>query len=197
VTVVPLVAGGEWPDTEAPQRRRAQAAGPARRLPGPGSANEIAAREYGVDRDSIEAAGAVNLEPALDSTSLTERLTRCVALITYGRAHAAYKKQSDALDQRIGEHRPPRRHGGHAEAYAIGGGAGAVAVAAVAGLLVWRQRRMPRVRRPRPALTTARSLDELRKHAEAELVALGEALEAGDGTRVRRVRRVRSCRTGP
>ena len=181
VTIVPLVAGGEWPDTEHLSDAVHKRLGRRGVYLALDPTNDIAAREYGVDRDSIEAAGAVNLDPALDSASLTDRLTRCVALITSGQAARAYKKQSDALDQRIGEHHPPRKHGGHAEAYAIGGGAGAVAVAAVAGLLVWRQRRMPRVRRPRPALTTARSLDELRKHAEAELVALGEALEDAQG----------------
>jgi hypothetical protein len=54
-------------------------------------------------------------------------------------------------------------------------------VAAVAALLVWRQRRMPRVRRTRPALTSARTTAELREHAEAELVRLGEALEDPTG----------------
>ncbi|MDN3357084.1 hypothetical protein [Actinomadura sp. DC4] len=171
--IVPLVAGGAWPDAE----HLADAVHGRMRRDGvyltldEGSSNEIAAREYGVDRDSIDAAGAVNLDPAMDSASLTDRLTRCVELITSGRAHAVYQEQSDALDRRIRNESPGG--GGHSLAYGLGGGA-AVAVAAVAGLLVWRQRRVPR---PRPALTGARTTAELRERAEAELVRLGEALE--------------------
>jgi hypothetical protein len=179
--IVPLVAGGEWPDAEHladAVHRRLGRDGVYLTLD-EGSPNDISAREYGVDRDSVQAAGAVNLDPAMDSASLTDRLTRCVQLITSGQAHAAYKKQSDALDQRIREDRPGREGGGHAVAYGVGGGS--VAVAAVAGLLVWRQRRMPRVRRPRPALTSARTTAELRSHAEVELVKLGEALEDARG----------------
>ena len=179
--IVPLVAGGEWPDAE----HLAKAV--HRRLGRDGvylaldPTNDISAWEYGVDRDSIEAAGAVNLDPAMDSASLTDRLIRCVGLITSGQAARAYKKQTDALDQQIKkDDHPSRQHDGHAGAYALGGGS--VAVAAVAALLVWRRRRMtPRVRRPRPALTSACSLAELREHAETELVALGEALEDAQG----------------
>jgi hypothetical protein len=183
--IVPLVAGGEFPDAE-------HLAGAVHRRLGrdcviltldEDSPNDIAAREYGVDRDSIEAAGAVNLDPELESASLTDRLIRCVQLITSGQAHAAYEKQSKALDQRI---REPRRQGdarsgGHTTAYAIGGGS--VAVAAVAALAVWRWRRTRGVarRRPRPVLTDARSAAALREHAEAELVKLGEALEGAQG----------------
>lgn len=178
--VVPLVAGGEWPDTEHLTKAVHRRLGRDGVYLALDPTNDIAAWEYGVDRDSGEAAGAVNLDPAMDSASLTDRLTRCVGLITSGAAHAAYKKQTDALDQRIAEDHAPRQHGGHAGAYALGGGS--VAVAAVAALLVWRRRRTtPRVRRPRPALTGARSLAELREHAEAELVALGEALEDAQG----------------
>jgi hypothetical protein len=185
--IVPLVAGGEWPDAEHladAVHRRLGRDGVYLTLD-EGSPNDVGAREYGVDRDSIEAAGAVNLDPAMDSASLTDRLTRCAQLIASGQAHAAYKKQSDALDQRIRDDRPTHRAGGHAVAYGVGGGS--VAVAAVAGLLVWRQRRMPRVRRPRPVLTSARTTAELRSHAEAELVKLGEALEdaRGDATGLR------------
>lgn len=184
--IVPLAAGGEWPDAEHLTGAVYKKLGRHGVYLALDPTNDIAAREYGVDRDSIEAAGAVNLDPAMDSASLTDRLTRCVGLITSGQAHAAYKKQTDALDGRIHDDRP-EHHGGHAGAYALGGGGSAV-VAAVAALLVWRSRRMRhRVHRPRPALTTARSLDDLREHAEAELVALGEALEdaQGDADRLR------------
>jgi hypothetical protein len=147
--IVPLVVGGEWTDaehlTDAVHRRLGRD-GVYLALDD-GSPNEVGAWEYGVDRDAVEAAGAVNLDPAMDSASLTDRLTRCVQLITSGQAHAAYKKQSDALDQRIREDRPGHQGGGHAVAFGVGGGS--VAVAAVAALLVWRQRRMHRVRRPR------------------------------------------------
>lgn len=183
--IVPLVAGGAWPDSEHladAVHGRLGRDGVYLTLDG-GSPDDLGAREYGVDRDAIEAAGAVNLDPALDSVSLADRLTRCVQLITSGGAHAAYKKQTDALDQRLGEDRP--RHHGHTGAYSAIG-AGSVAVAAVGALLVWRRRRMTRPVR-RPALTSARSAGELRAHAEAELVSLGEALEdaGGDTDRLR------------
>ncbi len=178
--VVPVVAGGEWPDAE----HLADAV--HRRLGRDGvyltldDANAIRAWEYGVDRDSGDAAGAVTLDPAMDSASLSDRLTRCVGLITSGRAHAAYQRQSAALDRRIrAEHPKPTGGGGHTLAYAAGTGAGAVAGAAGA-LLLWRWRRMGRVRRP----AVVRSPDEVRAHAEAELVRLGETLEDADSPRL-------------
>ncbi|WP_345473834.1 hypothetical protein [Actinoallomurus oryzae] len=187
--IVPLAAGGEFPDAghlaDAVHHRLARDC--VILTLDEDSPNEISAQEYGVDRDSIEAAGAVNLDPNLDSASLTDRLIRCVQLITSGQAHAAYEKQSKALDQRIREPRRKSGSGGHATAYALGGGS--VAVAAVAALAVWRWRRtrVVRRRRPRPVLTDARSAASLREHAEAELVRLGEALEdaQGDSARLR------------
>ena len=187
VVIVPLVAGGEWPDaehlTDAVHGRLGRD-GVYLTLDEE-SSNEIGAREYGVDRDAIEAAGAVDLDPAMDGASLTDRLIRCVQLIASGHAHAEYEKQSRALDQRSHEDRPERRSGGHTVAYGVGGGS--AALAAAAGLLVWRQRRMRRMRRPRPVLTSARTTAELRSHAETELVKLGEALEdaQGDSARLR------------
>ncbi|MFB9840543.1 hypothetical protein ACFFNX_51220, partial [Actinoallomurus acaciae] len=128
--IVPLAAGGEFPDAE-------HLAGAVHRRLGrdcviltldEDSPNDISAQEYGVDRDSIEAAGAANLDPALDSASLTDRLIRCVQLITSGQAHAEYEKQSKALEQRL---REPRQGGGpgggHTTAYGVGGGSVAVA----------------------------------------------------------------------
>lgn len=179
VVITPLVAGGEWPDAEHladAVHGRLGRAGVYVTLDEYG-ANDIAAHEYGVDRDAVEATGAVNLDPAMDGASLGDRLTRCVSLIASGRAHAEYEKQSAALDQRLKDEKPPRRHGGHAVVYGAGGGA--VAVAAVAGLLLWRRRRMSRVRRP--VLTSARTVGELREHAEAELVRLGAALDDAPG----------------
>lgn len=181
VVITPLVAGGEWPDADHladAVHGRLGRAGVYVTLDESG-ANDITAREYGVDRDAVEAAGAVNLDPAMDAASLGDRLTRCVSLLASGRAHAEYERQSVALDQRLKDDEPPRRHGGHAVAYDAGGGA--VAVAAVAALLVWRRRRMRGVRRPRPVATSARTMGELREHAEAELVRLGEALEDAPG----------------
>jgi hypothetical protein len=181
--LTPLVAGGEWPDAEhladAVHRRLGRDC--VILTLDERSPNDITAREYGVDRDSVEAATAVILDPAMDSASLTDRLIQCVRLITSGQAHAAYEKQSRALDERI---REPRPHdgdgdGGHTTAYTVGGGS--VAVAAVAALLVWRWRRTRVVRRPRPVLTRARSAASLREHAEAELIRLGEALDDAQG----------------
>lgn len=184
VTLVPLAAGGEWPDAEhlsGAVHGRLRRDGVYLALD---PTNELVATEFGVDRDSFEAAGAVNLDPAMDSASLADRLTRCVELITSGGAHAAYKKQTDALDAQIRDDRrgQPQQHGGPVP-YAVGGGGAVVVVAAVAGLLVWRRRRMRRMRRPRPVVTEARSFDELREHAEAELVSLAEMLAKADPAR--------------
>jgi hypothetical protein len=179
VTLVPLAAGGEWPDAEhltdaVHGRLRRQGVYLAL-----DATNRLYAKEYGVDRDAIEAAGAVNLDPAMDSASLAQRLTRCVDLITSGGAHAAYEKQSDALDRRIrADDEKPRHRGSPVPYYAGGGG---LVIAAVAALLLWRRRRMRRVRRPRPVVTDARSVEDLRRRAEAELVSLGEALETAEG----------------
>jgi hypothetical protein len=181
VMLVPLVAGGEWPDAEhlaGAVHGRLRRSGVYLALD---ATNDLVAAEYGVDRDASDAAWAVNLDPAMDNVSLADRLTRCVELIASGRAHAEYQKQSDALDERIKADREgPRRHGGDATPFYVAGGGGAgVVLAAVAGLLVWRRRRVHRMRllrRPRPVVTDARSLKDLRERAEAELVSLGEAL---------------------
>lgn len=175
--VVPLAAGGEWPDTEhltGAVRRRLGKDGVYLALD---STNDLVADEYGVNRDAVEAAGAVNLDPAMDSASLTDRLTACVGLIASGRAHAAYQKQSDALDRRLRD-QAPRHGGGHPFVpYAVGGLA--VAGLVVAALLIRRRRASPG--RSRSALTGERSFTGLREHAEAELVALGEALRDTSG----------------
>lgn len=182
VVLVPPAAGGEWPDAEHLSRAvhgRLRAEGVYLALD---ATNGLAATEYGVDRDAADAAGAVNLDPAMDNASLADRLTRCVELIASGQAQAAYEKQTHALDERIRDDQGrPRRHGADPVPFYVAGGGG-VAIAAVAGLLVWRRRRVRRMRRPRPVVTDARSLEDLRERAEAELVSLGEALEKAEGT---------------
>ncbi len=180
--IVPLVKGGEWADSEHladAVHARLGRKGVYIAL-GEDSADTIEAFEYGVDRGSIAAADAVNLDPAMDDASLTDRLLHCVGLITSGRARAEYDRRSKALDRRIGRETPrPESHDGLA--YAADGGG----VLVVAGaLLIWRRRRMADVKRaarPRPVVTSARSVAELRERASAELVALGESLDAAEG----------------
>ncbi len=177
--VLPLVRGGEWSDAEhlaADVHRSLRRDGVYLTL-GEDSTDSIKATEFGVDRDAIEAAGAVGLDPAMDEVSLTDRLIRCIRLMASGQAHAAYKTQTDRLDHVDRPHEPARTD--HTP-YAIGGGA-AVAVAGLGALLVWRHRRMARAPGPRPARTSARSAAELRHRAEAALLALGESLEDAQG----------------
>ncbi|GAB3961976.1 hypothetical protein GCM10029978_015980 [Actinoallomurus acanthiterrae] len=183
--IVPLVPGGTWPDSDHladDVHRRLGRDGVYLTLDAE-SPGRIRAYEYGVDRDAIEAAGAVSLDRTMDSASLTDRLIRCVQLMASGQAHAAYRKQADALDHDGGEPKPPRRSGnGGALPYVVGGGA--VALSGVAALLLWRRRRMAEIDTAavrRPAATTARSAAELREHATAELIRLGESLEDARG----------------
>lgn len=183
--VVPLITGGEWPDAQ----HLADAV--HKRLGRPGvyltlddsSADRITAHEYGVDRDAIQATGAVDLDPAMDSASLTDRMIRGVQLMTSGQAKAEYDRQSKALDGRISSDRATSHsQGGSPLPYAAGGGA--IVVAGLGALLVWRRRRMAGVRhasRPRPVVTSARTLAELRDRASSELVALGESLDDATG----------------
>ncbi|HZE32820.1 MAG TPA: hypothetical protein VE198_15455 [Actinoallomurus sp.] len=67
--IVPLVAGGARPDSEHladAVHKRLHRDGVHLALDG-GSPDDIGAREYGLDRDAIEAADAINLDPAMDS----------------------------------------------------------------------------------------------------------------------------------
>ncbi|MEV0404795.1 hypothetical protein [Actinoallomurus sp. NPDC050550] len=197
--IVPLVPGGTWPDSDHladDVHHRLGRDGVYLTLDAE-SPDRIRGYEYGVDRDAIEAAGAVSLDRTMDSASLTDKLIRCVQLMATGQAHTAYRKQADALDHHGGESKPPPRSGnGGALPYAVGGGA--VVLTGVAALLLWRRRRMAEIHaaasqrsglRPaasrrsgvRPAATTARSAAELREHATVELIRLGESLEDAPG----------------
>ncbi|GAA4621755.1 hypothetical protein GCM10023196_011290 [Actinoallomurus vinaceus] len=188
--IVPLVPGGEWPDSghlAEDVHHRLGRDGVYLTLDAD-SPGRIRAYEYGVDRDAIEAAGAVSLDRTMDSASLTDKLIRCVRLMATGQAHAAYQRQTEALNRGDGAQPKTPRRSGHGEAlpYAVGGGA--VVLSGVAALLLWRRRRMaqihgPASRRPasRPAATTARSAAELREHATAELIRLGDSLEDARG----------------
>lgn len=120
-------------------------------------------------------------------TTLAARLARCVDLIATGKGSEAYEKDHDAAFTPRPSARPQTRP--HAKddggfPVVVPAAAGAVVLAA-AGLL-WLRRRRARaavdaLRLPRTVFGTAREAgeDELRARAEAELVALGESLEAG------------------
>lgn len=178
VIVEPIVQGGEWPDPAT------LADAVHRRLRRPGvyftpddqAAGGIRAYEYGVHRDAADAAEAADLDPNLDGASMTDRLIRAVNLIATGQAAAEYRRQSAALNRSLQGDRQPE-HGTSLVPYAAGGGA--LVVAGLAGLLLWRRRRMA-VPRPRRR-TVARSMTDLREHAGRELVALGERLEDATG----------------
>ncbi|MFC6885770.1 MULTISPECIES: hypothetical protein [Actinomadura] len=193
VLLVPLVKGGTWSDPEQ------LATVVHDRLGRDGiyvtlddAPDQIQAYEFGGEWQARDAAWAVNLDRAMNDASLVSRLDRLAGLLAAGTGTREYRRLSDELDRRVRHSdRPdaPSGDGGGAVPLAAGGAA-AVAVAGVAGLLVWRRRRMAAVRRadaglllPRTVFSTAgrASEEQLREQASREVVAFGELL---DGTEV-------------
>ncbi|WP_141586005.1 hypothetical protein [Actinomadura sp. WMMA1423] len=189
VVLVPLVKGGTWTDAEQ------LATVVHDRLGRDGiyitfddDTEDLRAREWGGDHRADRAAWAVTLDRAMDDAPLAARLSRVVDLIVSGKGQQEYDRVSAEIDKRY-----KARHGTHPPAAGTDGGglalplgAGAAAAAGVAGLLLWRRRRMASVRRegegllmPRTVFATANRAteDQLREQASREVIAFGELLD--------------------
>lgn len=190
VVLVPLVKGGTWTDADQ------LATVVHDRLGRDGifitfgdDTTDLTAREWGGDHQARDAAWAVTLDRAMDDAPLAARLSRVADLIISGAGKREHDRVSAELDRRLNARRSknaPADDGGGL-ALPVGAGAAGAAVAGVAGLLLWRRRRMASVRRegggllmPRTVFATASRAgeDQLREQASREVVAFGELLDA-------------------
>ncbi|HEY8481515.1 MAG TPA: hypothetical protein VIL71_16955 [Spirillospora sp.] len=189
--IVPIIPGGTWSDPED------LATVVHDRLGRDGvfitlgdDTDELEAHEWGGDHQARDAAWAVSLDRAMDDATLADRLSRVVELIVSGKGAQEYKRISDEIDARVrrrGEQRDTTDDGGVGPALPLG--AGGAAIAGVAGLLLWRHRRMTAARRegegllmPRTVFATARRAneDQLREQASQEVITFGELLDDSD-----------------
>ncbi|GAA2169262.1 hypothetical protein [Actinomadura napierensis] len=194
IVLVPLVQGGTWNDDKQ------LATVVHSRLGRDGifvtfheSTDELMGHEWGGDHAADDAAWAVNWDDSLDGASLAARLTRYTDLIISGTATKVYKQESAEIDRNYQAHlkssapKAKKKDGGTGLVLPLAAGGAGVAVAAVAGVLLWRRRRMAAVRReagdglllPRTVFATAgkASEDQLREQASHEVIAFGELLD--------------------
>ncbi|TDC56568.1 hypothetical protein E1281_06840 [Actinomadura sp. KC345] len=190
VVLVPLVEGGIWTGGEQ------LATVVHDRLGRDGifitfddDVQDLAAHEWGGEYQAADAARAVRFDRAMDGAPLAVRLSRIADLIVSGTGTREYKRVSEELSRRV--ERIRERDGGAAPDDDGGGlalplGAAGVAAAGVAGLVLWRRRRMAAVSRegdgllmPRTVFATASraSEDQLREQASREVIAFGELLD--------------------
>ncbi|TDB96857.1 hypothetical protein [Actinomadura sp. 7K534] len=196
VVLVPLVAGGTWSDSED------LATVVHDRLGRDGifitfddRTDDLAAREWGGEHQARDAAWAVALDRAMDDAPLAAKLSRIIDLIVAGTGTREYKRVSAELRARISR-RPASpgvtAPGGEDGGLALPLGAAGAAAAGVAGLLLWRRRRMASAARrevedegllmPRTVFETANRAneDQLREQASHEVIAFGELLDESD-----------------
>ena len=190
--LVPQVKGGTWSDGEQ------LATAVHDRLGRDGifitfdddDMQDLAAHEWGGEYQAPDAARAVRFDHEMEDAPLAGRLSRIVDLIVSGTATQEYRRVSEELSRRVEKIR--ERNGDSGGAAADGGGlalplgAAGVAAAGVAGLVLWRRRRMASVRRedggllmPRTVFATASRAneDQLRRQASREVIAFGELLD--------------------
>ncbi|MEW2359009.1 hypothetical protein [Spirillospora sp. NPDC029432] len=199
IVAVPLVKGGTWDDpdqlaTVVHDRLRRDGA----YLTLDDFAGQLAARQWGGTEESRRntryAAQVPFFLDELKDATLADRLLRAVDLIAAGDGEAEYDRATAHLKRPTPRAsaspaaRPAAEEEGGVPVLPLAG-AGAAVAAAVAGLLVWRRRRVAAVERagdplllPRTVLATAARADEdgLREQAAHEVVTFGELLDATD-----------------
>ncbi|WP_245667004.1 hypothetical protein [Actinomadura latina] len=194
VVLVPLVKGGTWGDDEQ------LATVVHERLGHDGVfitfsdiGDDLRAKEFGGDHQARYAAWAVSFDRSYDDTPVATRLNRIADLMLSGNAKKEYDRLSAEIRKRSEERRSreePRAGGddGSSMLPVAVGGAG-VAAAGIAGVLLWRRRRMASVHRegsalllPRTVFSTAKRAneDQLREQASHEVIAFGELLDETD-----------------
>ncbi|MEO3827593.1 hypothetical protein [Actinomadura sp. B10D3] len=193
IVLVPMVKGGTWTDADQ------LATVVHDRLGRDGifitfddDTENLTAREWGGDHGARDATGAVTIDQAMDDAPLAARLTRALDLIISGTAAREYDRLSDELHERVNARRSTQPASEETEnedggsLVPLGAGAAGAAVLGVAGLLLWRRRRMASVRRegdgllmPRTVFATASraTRDQLREQASHEVIAFGELLD--------------------
>ena len=199
VVLVPLVEGGTWSDADQ------LATVVHDRLGRDGifitfgdRGTDLVAREWGGDHQARDAAWAVRLDRAMDGAPLADRLSRIVDLIISGTGTREYERVSAEIDARARRRREsggappgtaPDDDGHDGGGLALPLGAAGLAAAGVAGLVLWRRRRMAAALRdadglllPRTVFATASRAgeDRLREQASREVLAFGELLDDSD-----------------
>nr|WP_202421195.1 hypothetical protein [Actinomadura rayongensis] len=196
--IVPIVRGGTWADGDQLLTVVHDRLGRDGVFVGiDENADTLTAREWtGNDDDrkwesphaARESAWAVNFDRRMDDASLSTRLTAFARLITAGTGKREYERLSAEISRRARRSEPAKETADDGlPVLPVTAGAAGVAVAAVAGLLVWRRRRMAAARRPGDGLLLPRAVfatagkadeDELRTQASREVIAFGEDLDA-------------------
>jgi hypothetical protein len=188
LVMVPLATGGDWPDARQLATVVHQRLGRDGAYVTPDKdAGSLNAVQWGGTTDqqdnTRDAAWAVGFYDDMEDATLGTRLLRCVSLIAGGHGSAEYRRLTAKYDSPTPSPSPKRAAAHHGDNYALPAlGGGGVALAAVAALLTWRHRRMAAKKPlalPRSVFAAARkaSEDELREHATAEVLALGELLD--------------------
>lgn len=201
IILVPMVKGGTW---EEPEQLLTVVHSRLRRNGVYLTLDEkydghLSARQWGGTEESQEntrkAAQVPFFLDELDDAPLSDKVLRALDLIIAGDGKAEYEKATAHLRTSRPRSRPspgsgarppePGDSGGTPALPYLAAGAG---VAAVAGLALWRWRRVPRVQRadplmlPRAVLATAARADQeqLREQAAHEVVEFGELLDGTD-----------------
>jgi hypothetical protein len=188
--VVPLIAGGTWSDS-------ADLAGVVHdRLARDGIyitldaefGSGLDAYAYGLTQpasdNATNAAWAVGLQPDMNNAPLSDRLLRCVDLITTNTGTKAYTQATAALNHGNSPKAPVKRHHEGSDTLPIVATGAGVVVLAAAGLAIWRWRRTAAIHaaapQPHRVLTTATqaNTDTVRTKADQAVTTLGEKLDA-------------------
>ncbi|MFB4309907.1 hypothetical protein [Actinomadura sp. GTD37] len=191
VVLVPLVKGGTWSDDEQLATVvHAKLGRDGAYITFSDIGDDLRAKEFGGDRQARYAAWAVSFDRSMDDAPLAARLDRIADLMLSGNAKKEYDRQSALIQKRAEERRSAEdsRSGG-SSALPLTLGAAGVAAAGIAGLLLWRRRRMASADRagsalllPRTVFSTAKraSEDQLREQTSHEVIAFGELLDSTD-----------------
>lgn len=193
VVLVPLVKGGTWSDDDQLATVvHAKLGRDGVYITFSDIGDDLRAKEFGGDHQARYAAWAVSFDRAYDDASVADRLNRIADLMLSGDAKKEYDRQSALIQKRANQRRSEQglrtdQDDSSALPFALGGAG--IAAAGVAGLLLWRRRRMASVRRddsalllPRTVFSTAKRAgeDQLREQASHEVIAFGELLDTTD-----------------
>jgi hypothetical protein len=150
---------------------------------------ELDGFEYPADRhETQDAVAAVGIMDSMSNAGLADRVTKAIQLIVQGDGTKVDNEAAAHLDDGItASHDKPAARGGSGVWLPVSVALAAVLVCSAAGLVLVRRRRRPAAALapfafPQAVFAAGRAEDEagLRRHAEAEVIALGEAVRAAD-----------------
>ncbi|WP_405913055.1 hypothetical protein OG760_20985 [Streptomyces sp. NBC_00963] len=145
----------------------------------------LSGREWPDDRHQTQdAVSAVGFLDEMKDAGLADQVSKAIELVQQGNGTRVYKDATSGLGESAHHNSSKSRTGGRASPWLVIA-AGVVAVLAIAGcLLVFvrlrRRRQVSPFAFPKAVFAAAATADEraLRKHADAEVIALGEAVQA-------------------